>query len=301
MNFSNWKPRSHYVGILMTDATGKSNLDKYLDAKKIWQTKEAEFEDMNDKQKDSKTGAKADEAAQKAAAEMARLLPIKDEPCLGETCTSKLHEIWVELTKERKKFIASKYLEKGLLVEEDSITLYSQVTGKFHKKNELPAENDWVTGHMDIDKDEDTLVDTKSSWDALTFYDSTFSPVPKINHWQVDCYMWLYNKKRAEIAYCLINTPEHLIKAEELKMMYKMFGNEMNMKIAPEYMLIAYEDAKKEIRKNHIFDDIPVKERVFIFNIKRDDTRIDRIKKRVEDCRWYLNKIDKMRNNDTES
>jgi len=300
MNFDNWKPRSHYMGLLMTDGRGKSNLEKFNEAKIKWRTKLDEFTAMTDKQKDLKMGAKALQASDDAKAEMDRLKDLIHIENIGDTCKSKLSEIHTELTQGRKRVIESDYLTKGLMVEEDSITLYSVFTGEFHKKNELQGENDWITGMMDFEWI-DMVIDTKSSWDIHTFNNTKRKPILSLYQWQLDCYMWLYNKTHARLVYCLINTPEHLIRAQETKLMYKLFGSESNFSMAPQYMLDAFEDAKKELRKNHIFDDLSLNQKIKVFDVERDESRIERIKKRVEYCRWYLNNIDNESLNTDES
>ncbi len=66
--------------------------------------------------------------------------------------------------------------------------------------------------------------------------------------------------------------------------------------MALDYMREAYLEECKEIRKNHIFDDIDLNNRIKIFDVKRDEDRIARIKYVVEGCRWYLNHIDELEN-----
>jgi hypothetical protein len=93
--------------------------------------------------------------------------------------------------------------------------------------------------------------------------------------------MWLWNLPKAELAYCLLNTPEKLIAAEEKKLLYDFIGSEED-----------YLEACKEVRRLHTYDDIPNKERIRLFKVDRDESRIERIKNRVIDCRKFLNNLE---------
>jgi len=94
---------------------------------------------------------------------------------LGETCKEALLEIWIEETYGRRKDITNKYMEKGTLQEEDSITLYSLVTKTFYKKNTDQVSNDFLIGTPDLYKGEtimtaEEIKDIKTSWDAIGQY-----------------------------------------------------------------------------------------------------------------------------------
>jgi hypothetical protein len=90
--------------------------------------------------------------------------------------------------------------------------------------------------------------------------------------------MWLWNKQKGKLVYVLLNTPEHLIAMEEKRLLYDFVGSKED-----------YEEACKELRRNHIYDDIPLNERIRTFEVGRSEERIARIEKRVMECRGYLN------------
>jgi len=69
---------------------------------------------------------------------------------IGETAKAHLLQCWIEETYGRRKDISNKYIEKGIAQEEDSITLYSLVTKKFHKKNTEAISNDFFVGTPDL-------------------------------------------------------------------------------------------------------------------------------------------------------
>jgi len=62
--------------------------------------------------------------------------PRSKNELLSETTKKYLREVMIYEKYGRKKDISNKYIEKGLAVEEDAITLYSRFTKVFYKKNE---------------------------------------------------------------------------------------------------------------------------------------------------------------------
>jgi hypothetical protein len=293
MTFDNWKPRCHMLGKLMTAPKGKSWLDRYNEADNSYRTKFKEYKELANKETVSANKLlesclsfkkKRDEAEQK-----------KHIPNLSVGCITTLQEIHTSLTTGRRKFVKSKYFDKGLTVEEDCITMYSMITADYNQKNTIQKENDWVIGCVDF-KHNGYVVDTKAAWDIWTFNKARYSKISPLYQWQLDGYMWLEDLQEAKLAYCLINTPEYLIKIEEKKLMYDLFGSESNFLYADDYMKDVYEQECILLRKNHIFDDLNIRDKIKIFEVKRDESRIDRIKYVVEGSRWFLNNINEIEN-----
>jgi len=222
--------------------------------------------------------------------EIDRLEPIQDVPHLSDSCKTHLCDIYTVVKYGRTSDIKSKYLEKGLLLEEDAITLYCELTGKYHRKNKDRKYNDWVEGECDIDSEVlDLVTDTKVNWDIFTFNRVVGKPIKPLYHWQLDGYMWLWGRSKGELAYCLLDTPEHLIQREEKKLMYEMFGSEFVYQNSPEEQKLNYISACADLRHNMIYTDLSIEERVRIFNVTRSEARIEKIKRRVEECRIWLN------------
>lgn len=123
--------------------------------------------------------------------------------------------------------------------------------------------NEFIQGTCDIDTGK-KIIDIKSSWDKKTFpklpekaYDSDYE-------WQVRGYMWLYNRESAEVAHCLVSTPEHLLNDYD------------NLTL-------------------HDCDNIPIEKRITICKYERDLEKEAQIIEKVKECRryaeYYLNKI----------
>jgi hypothetical protein len=79
-----------------------------------------------------------------------------------------------------------------------------------YKKNAERRKNDWITGEADLVCD-DCIRDIKTSWSIETFPVLAELGEGKTYYWQLQAYMELWDKPKAEICYCLVDTPEHLI------------------------------------------------------------------------------------------
>lgn len=209
----------------------------------------------------------------------------KSDP-ISETTKTHLIDVYVANKYGRQDEIQSKYIEKGLAVEEDSITLYSRVKKLYFQKNEKHIANTHIKGTPDMFIGEsvmssDVIIDIKSSWDLYSFMRTLTKDVNKMYYWQLQGYMALTGAKGAILAYCLVDTPQPLIEDEKRRLMYKMgvidpAGNDL------------YEEACEALEKAMTFGDIPMSERVIEFTIDRNDEDIKRIYKRVEECRLWL-------------
>ena len=196
---------------------------------------------------------------------------------LSETTKTFLNEYYAFLKYGRKKDIINKYIQKGLAVEEDAITLYSRITGDLFIKNEERVKNDFIIGTPDLMTD--PIVDIKSSWDIFTFLKAKHYTLDKGYYWQLQGYMWLTGIKNAKLVYCLVNTPDQIINDQKRKFMWN--ANQIDESQLSEEAFI-------EIERNCIYDDIPMSERLHSFDIEFNPEDIERLKTRIEDCRYYL-------------
>jgi hypothetical protein len=190
----------------------------------------------------------------------------KDELSVGaKTYVTKLAKEFVYGYDERA---TSKYMDKGLAVEDESIDLYNAVHLSSHAKNTERRNNDWITGEADIVAD-DRIIDIKSSWCLTTFPVLADQGRDTGYEWQLRAYMMLWDKPRADIAYCLVSTPDDLI-GYESKQLHKVdhINRELRVTIVPYKRDVALEDKIKikveaarvyydqviqEISKQHIY------------------------------------------------
>lgn len=209
----------------------------------------------------------------------------KEAGNLSETTKSYLIDLFVEEKYGREQDIFNKYMQKGLMVEEDAITLYSRVKKSFYKKNEERLENEFIKGTPDLFVGEsinqaDEVIDIKSSWDIFTYYRNFVKDIPQAYYWQLQGYMALTGAKTSRLAFCLVDTPEVMINDEKRKLMWKM-GVATDMDDA-------YIEAADRLERAMKYGDIPISQKVCEFIIDRDEAAIDKIYIKVSKSREYL-------------
>jgi len=224
----------------------------------------------------------------------------KEAGKLSETTKSYCLELLAEKY-GRKKDITSKYLEKGIAVEESSITLLSLLTKKMYRKNAERFSNDYLTGTPDLVVQGELLDDIKSSWDLNTFLKAKHSPINKMYYYQLQGYMALTGAKVANLRYCLVNATPSLIDDEKKRLFYALGTNESD----------EYKEGAKQIERNLIYDmaefirinpwydldstdwdyDLPAEKRLHTITVYYDPQLIDDIYQRVERIRDYMETI----------
>ena len=133
---------------------------------------------------------------------------------LSKTCKSYLQELAIEEMYGIKKEFSSRFTDKGIEVERESIDLVQEVSDYgFMYKNEEFFENDFLTGTPDVNTD-NILLDVKSSYDASTFPFFAEDIPNKDYYYQLQGYMALCNKRKSVLAYCLVNTPFQIVEDE---------------------------------------------------------------------------------------
>ena len=137
--------------------------------------------------------------------------PRSKKDTLSAGCKTYIKELVKEDLFNYRSTIDSKYLTKGIDLEDTSIDLYNEVHGTLYLKNTERLENEFITGECDINA-EDKIIDIKTSWSLETFPASPGDVSNKDYEWQLRAYMWLYNKPKAELAYCMVSTPDYLLK-----------------------------------------------------------------------------------------
>lgn len=210
----------------------------------------------------------------------------KSEP-ISETAKAHLADKYVSAKYGRETEIWNKYVEKGLAVEEDAITLYSRVSKQYFKKNELTISNQFISGTPDlftgsIIHEADTIIDIKSSWDIFTFFRTTQDKLNKMYYWQLQGYMALTGAQSARLVYCLVNTPDNIIYNELNKLKWSMAV--INPDTDP-----LYQEAAAKLEKLAKYDDVTMRERVNEIHIERNDDDIEKLYERVKQCRVYMN------------
>lgn len=142
----------------------------------------------------------------------------KDET-LSVGAKTEIEKLAKQLVYGYDEIFTSKYMEKGIQVEDQAIELYNSVFFTSHAKNTERKTNDWITGECDIATPH-KIIDIKSPWSLATFPATSKAGQDKGYEWQGRAYMWLWDKPAFEIAYCLVNTPDDLIGWEDASLHY---------------------------------------------------------------------------------
>ena len=156
--------------------------------------------------------------------------------------------------------VGSKQMEKGNLVESDSIALLNRVRGLDLVKNTERRSNDWLTGEADLfDVYQRRGHDLKSSWSIATFPICVTDCEDKLYEYQMRGYMALWDAECWEVNYALVNTPEHLIGFDPVTM--------------------------------HFVDHIPEHMRLTTWVVERDRAKEAAIYEKVEHARRYYRQV----------
>jgi hypothetical protein len=172
---------------------------------------------------------------------------------LSETTKTYAKEWLTEQIYGFRKEIKSKYLYKGLVLEDEAIDKAIEwLDLPFAIKNEQHFENDFIKGTPDLIVD-GVVYDIKCSWDAYTFPIFENEIPNKDYFYQLQCYMHLTGCTKAVLTYVLLNTPEEVV----------------------------YETPQN-------YDDLDKKYRIKTFEIDYDQSVIDTLIERVKLTREFL-------------
>ena len=175
---------------------------------------------------------------------------------LSETTKTYVKEWLIEKIYGIRKEIKSKYLTKGLKLEDTAIDKAIEwLDLPFTLKNEKFFEDDFFCGTPDLIVD-NVVYDIKCSWDAFTFPLFENEIPNKDYFYQLQVYMHLTGCKKAVLTYVLLNTPEEL----------------------------TYED-------KHNYDNMDKKYRIKTFEIDYSEEVIADLQQRVTNIREYLKTI----------
>jgi len=311
MYFSKYQFRASQAHFLMTGTIGITDIQ------------ENELNVLLNRKKASETGLKKPLTAVMEA-KFSELILKRDSKELPKTIQTELRKIHRAETFNRNFLFTNKYVQKGILQEEEAVTLYQMYRkdilklNTFFTKNTDRLKNDWFSGEWDLPtldeiKKNKEGFDIKNSWGLDTFPFKE-DELDKNYYAQNQVYMDLTGAEKWTTVYCLVNGTEHLVNNEKQKHFYalNMPGN-ADDKYYDEYvnkcrdvekmMIFDYERFIKvnpfhnmEISKDEWYGegfDIPLKDRVLEKTVYRDETFLKELKERVVIGRKYLNSLNK--------
>ena len=206
---------------------------------------------------------------------------------LSEGTKGYIEELFLEREYGIRKTFWSRYTDKGNEVEKESIRLANRVLNwglteeYINREKQEYFSNDWVIGHTDVCTDW-LLADVKSSWSGTTFKWFKNQKISKDYYYQLQGYMWLTGHEQAELAYCLVDTPQKLILDEIRREHWKQ---DSVWKGDEDDEIVDF------VIQNHTFGRIPEKVRVKNFVIPKDNDCIEAIKQRILLVREYYNEL----------
>lgn len=310
--------RSSSQGSLMTNPRGKSNLDKYNEAVANFAKYQQDYADM--KNKETKTAAKKLEQIDKTKMLVGQLALIKDQPQFSRTCKTSMRKAFIDEYFNRRKSIDNKYTRKGKSVEEQAISIYSTVKGRFYSKNEVRLNNEeyLITGepdifeprnpdHPDITQAKETI-DIKSPFDIWTFYDSIENELNDTYKWQGHCYMLLTGAERHTVAYVLVSMPYDGVVNEIKRLTFgdhegdmpkwaqiETVSNLVYEKKTLDLYLAGLDIDPNETRETQAmynsFVELELKDRVYEITFERDEEIFEVIKQRNHSCIKYIDEM----------
>ena len=185
--------------------------------------------------------------------------------------------------------ITTSAMEKGTIVQPESILMYSNVVGELFTENKENLSSEWFTGTPDVylGKTIQTATqvdDMKNSFILSGFTDKTVEKVTIDQRMQLNVYYSLTGASGGNIVHALVSLPQEMFKKECERVLWRMSNNgEIATEYAPEYL-----EAVERLKKKYIYDHIPEEERIFIQPVERDEELIQKMKDRVPILRNWL-------------
>ncbi len=267
-DFSDYKFRAHAMHLLVVGAHKGLSKTEQKDYDEYWPRSQGEGRKLTEKQ----------------VIRLGKIVEKKTaKPTLSQTSISYLETIFNEEYHGRKNEYSNKYTEKGILVEEKSLTLYTEFLKKYRGlttpliKNKERLTNDWATGEPDFLKV--FVGDIKSSWSLDTFPQFEIELKNDANKHQMKTYLWLTGKEKGRVVYCLIDTPEHLIIDEKYNAARKLGVIDLPLEV------------EEEIEHKFKFRDLSIKEKVREFEVTLEESDIKLYKQQITLAREYLNQM----------
>lgn len=233
--------------------------------------------------------------------EMARLLVLKSNVgkiILGATCITYLLEEYAWRTegmvRVTKELIDVPQMQKGTIVEPQSLLLLSQYDGVEYKANRAEngererIYNDYLSGEVDAYVGEaimgaKKIPDIKSAWDYPTYLCKIKDKVTSLNDWQVKGYLDISGAPEGFIANCLVDADEGTLFETKMKLLRK---TPQAVTEESPIFLKRWEIIERSMKFSHM----PVYKRVHKKPVEcMTDFQRQQVYDRVKICREWLN------------
>ena len=291
--FKDWKERCSQLGHIMTNLPQPITEEEKVELANLLEECRTGVNENGRKTKWTDIKASRTKALQRKE---------KGEDELPSGAKTHLDDVFRSQFWKRRRNLSNKYLEKGLLTEQDILDLASKADNDFYIKNDEHYSDGYIQGSWDNYSKK--VRDTKSNYDLKTFEEAELSNLYK---WQINGYSVMIKHKEnldyypeGELIYGLVNNPHHFIQNERTRQYYAN-GN-------PSDDDENWQEIIKQIERNMIFDrdlflrdypfyefenkvwtyDIPAQFRLKKFEIITTEDDDFNIKRRVLMSRKYL-------------
>lgn len=207
----------------------------------------------------------------------------KEAGNLAKTAKKYLFDVYIKEMYGRERDVQTKYMKKGVGVEDEAIDTLSVFMKTPMEKNKELFKNEYIKGTPDVVL-EKLVIDVKSSYDLWTFIANVPEELNSDYYWQLMSYLWLTGKQNGFVAYVLLDTPMNIVEQEKYYLLKKM---DVVSEESPEFLK---EAAKLEY--NMTFGDVPIEDRILLFSVKRDDEQIARMMGKIQKAREFLTEIE---------
>jgi hypothetical protein len=326
-DFSNHKFRASSFGNLMVGALGlteaQEKLIEDLELRKVTkkgltEKQEALYlsllnseKELTDKQNDTLNdlSKKKDEViglTDKQQETLDDLIHKRDNFELSKGAKSYLRKLRREIKFGRRHELKSKYLEKGIELEEEAITFLSLYHGEYFTNNKDRVFDDFFQGEVDVLEG----YDTKCAWSLNTLPDPE-EPLDKIYEYQDRVYARLHNKDRWTTSSIILSMTDSALADVIYREGFRWDNNEIaDWRKVELIMLNTYEEdtfvqrcasydcipnensEMKHIEMFNSFVEVPTHERIVEKTIERDLEIEKQMIMVVKASRVYLQQIE---------
>jgi len=175
--FTKWRPRCSSLGHIMTNLPKPISEEEKIELANLLEECRSGVNENGRKTKWTDTKASRVKALQRKEA---------GEDELSSGIITHLDDVFRAVFWRRRRSLANKYLEKGLLTEQDILDLASKIDGDFYIKNDQRFSNDYIEGEWDNFSKK--VRDAKANYDLKTFDEAELS---SLYEWQLHGYSYL--------------------------------------------------------------------------------------------------------------
>lgn len=180
------------------------------------------------------------------------------------------------------------YAPNGTLKEPYSISLIEKVAGLKLFRNKVRQKNDYLHGIIDafdqpLCSDSNMVHEIKTTSDRIKFNFKRRYPLAKSNYLQLQGYISIAGKDAGLIHHCLVDYPESVILEQKTLHRNRFINSGGSFDEFYQYW------NKKEPLYRH--ENVPNIDRIFSCPVDKDEAAIEKIYKKVVDCRTWLTEL----------